>query len=331
MRLSPAHMKVRDATRLVAVAAIVTAVGVSAAGAGTGSGKSARLDDLRLLGTHNSYHVRPDRPLVPGEPADYAHAPLDVQLSKQGVSSLEIDAFNAPTFPVFHSLLIDTRSTCPTLSSCLSIVNRWSKAHPEHEPLVIFFEPKRLPTNSNPVVQMVVDVAAAEQDIAEWDPPAFERVDDLVRDTFGRRLITPDEVRGRRRTLRGAILRDGWPTIAKSKGRVLVALIGNQTERDLYRAGAPSLQGRAMFVDSEPADPSAAVITLDVPVPARIRALVRQHFLVKTRSDANGVEPRANDHTRAELARDSNAQIVVTDYPVPDRTVGPYAVRLGAP
>ncbi len=313
-----------------AIAAVV-AVGVWAApalGGGSGSGPK-RLDDVALLGTHNSYHLRPAREVTPGEPADYAHAPLDVQLEEQGVRSVELDAFNAPTFPVFHSLIVDTESTCPTLESCLATIGSWSRANPDHEPIVVFFEPKVLPTNDNPAAQAAIDAAAAEQGITAWDSAGLERVDALLRDTFGKRLITPDDVRGDHRTLRAAVRSgEGWPTLARARGKVLVTLIGDPAIRDLYKEGTPSLEGRAMFVDSHRSEPSAAVISADVPEPERFADLVRQHFLVKTRADANGVEARANDRTRAEAALASGAQIVVTDYPVPDPTIGPYAVTL---
>ena len=148
-----------------------------------------------------------------------------------------------------------------------------------------------------------------------------------MRRSFGTSLIVPDDVRGKRRTLRDAVVRDGWPTVAKSRGKVLVTLVGEQLERDLYRATAPSLEGRAMFVNSKPTDPSAAVISRDVPDAAgHIPELVRQHFIVKTRADADGIEARANDRLRAEAALRSGAQIVVTDYPVPDPKIGPYVV-----
>jgi hypothetical protein len=313
--------------RIVALAVAVVLVTVGA-GAGGKSGPR-RVDDLHWLGTHNSYHVRPDREIAPGEEADYAHPPLDVQLSKQGIRSLELDTWNAPDFPVFHSLIVDTGSTCPTLEECFRTVDRWSDAHQKAQPLVLFVEGKVLPINANPAAQGAIDAAAAEQGITNWDAAGFDRLDALVRRLFGRNLITPDDVRGKRTTLRDAVVHDGWPTVAQSRGKVLVTLIGRPEELDLYRANAPSLQHRAMFANAKPTNPAAAIISRDVPdAKAGIGALVRNHFIVKTRADADGIEARANDHTRAEQALRSGAQIIVTDYPVPDPKIGPYEVSL---
>jgi Phosphoinositide phospholipase C, Ca2+-dependent len=320
----------RSSTFLTRVSYASIALGLaltsSVAPAGAGS-EPERIDDLRMLGTHNSYHVRPARELVPGEPADYAHLPVDEQLDL-GIRSLELDAYNAGDFPVSHSLLVDDQSTCLILQKCLRTVARWSRDHPQHEPLVLFFEPKLLPTNSNPSVQAAIDAAATEKGITSWDAAGLDRIDTLVRGVFGRSLITPDQVRGNRKTLRDAVRADGWPTVKASRGKVLVTLIGEPELRDLYKAGAPSLEGRAMFVDSNPREPSAAVLSMDVPEPARFARLLPQHFLIKTRADADGKEARANDHTRADAAIASGAQIIVTDYPVADPTIGPYVVTL---
>jgi hypothetical protein len=286
------------------------------------------LQDIQMLGTHNSYHLRPARALVPNEPADYEHPPLDVQLSDQGVRSLEFDAFNSPTLPVMHSIIVDDRSTCPTLDVCLRAVSSWSRANPGHVPLVLFIEPKDLPTNSNPAIQQVINEYGAQHDLANWDAAALDRLDAIVRRVFGRKLITPDEVRGKRATLQAAILRDGWPTLAKTRGRVLVVLNPISALRDVYLTGTPSLEGRAMFVPSTADQPSAAIVKRDTPQPDEFPVLARQHFLVKTRADEDAKEARANDLTRANIALGSGANVVATDYPVADPKIGSYVVDL---
>jgi hypothetical protein len=55
---------------------------------------------------------------------------------------------------------------------------------------------------------------------------------------------------------------------------------------------------------------------------------VGRNFLVKTRSDSDAVEARAGDLTRATSALASGANVVATDYPVSDPTIGPYVVDL---
>jgi hypothetical protein len=286
------------------------------------------VSDVQMLGTHNSYHQRPNRELAANEPADYEHPPLDVQLGDEGIRSIELDAFNSPTFPVFHSLLLDEGSTCPTLEDCLRTIDTWSKANPGHVPLILFIEPKALPVNADPGIQALIDTEATNRGLANWDAAGFERLDVLVSDVFGRTLITPDEVRGKRPTLRDAILRDGWPTLAATRGGVIVVLGSSGAERDVYLAGTPSLEGRPMFVPSDVAEPSAAIIKRDVPQPNAFPRIVRRNFLVKTRADADAVEARIGDLTRATTALASGAQVVATDYPVSDPVIGTYVVDL---
>ena len=171
------------------------------------------MNQVQVLGTHNSYHLRPDRQLQPNEPADYTHPTLDVQLS-QGIRSLEIDVQNGPEFPVYHSIIVDQSSNCATLEVCLSTVQQWSRANPGHVPLLLFVELKQLPVNANPILQQAIDNFATTNQLVPWDAAALDRLDRVVRDVFGKDLITPDEVRGKRASLREAVTQTGWPTLA---------------------------------------------------------------------------------------------------------------------
>src|SRR5689334_9135780 len=97
-------------------AAILAATGVAATGivaTGVATAKTAyprdkalHVNDVQVLGTHNSYHLRPDRQMKPEDASNYAHPPLDQQLAS-GIRSLEIDVQNAPDYPVYHSIIVD--------------------------------------------------------------------------------------------------------------------------------------------------------------------------------------------------------------------------------
>lgn len=286
-----------------------------------------RVNDVQVLGTHNSYHVRPDRSMAPDDASNYAHPPFDQQL-ESGIRSVEIDVQNGPDFPVYHSIIVDQSSNCPTLAACLGTVAQWSSANPGHVPITIFVELKELPTNANPTVQQVIDDFVQQHELAPWDAATLDRLDAVVRGAFAEQLITPDQVRRKHATLRGAITSSGWPTLAKTRGRVMV-IFNSAKWRDTYLAGKPSLQGRAMFViATNAAQPSAAFVSVAKPDAARIRKLLRQNMMIRTQADSDGAEARANDLTRATSAIQSGAQVVATDYPVPDPTVGPYVVKL---
>ena len=118
------------------------------------------------LGSHNSYHLRPDRPMLPNEPADYAHAPLRVQLQEQGVRSLEFDAYNAPGVPgvplARHRHRLDAATTSPCASPASTA---WSKRHPKHQPLVVYVDAKAIPVSTNPIVAEVLGNATRDHGI----------------------------------------------------------------------------------------------------------------------------------------------------------------------
>ncbi len=301
---------------LIAALAGIAMVAPTEPAAGTRERVDVHVNQIQVLGTHNSYHQRPNRRITPGEPADYTHPPLAVQLDEEGVRSFEIDAFNGPGFPVLHTPLIDNVSTCPMLADCLTALAAWHDAHPHHVPIFVLIEPK---------TQSVV----LDQSLVPWDAAALDRLDAAIRSVFrGKSLLTPDDVRGRSHTLRDAVTTRGWPTLRRANGRVAFVLSTAGPLRTAYLAGRSSLQGRPMFVTADPQAPSAAVVKRDTPVERDIRRLVRRGFVVRTLADDKGIEARAGDHARADLAIRSGAQIVSTDYPVADPTVGPYTVRV---
>ena len=148
------------------------------------------------------------------------------------------------------------------------------------------------------------------------------------------RLITPDDVRGRRPTLTAAVHADGWPTLSESRGRLLFVLSDEGRHRAAYSHGGTSLAGRVMFVYGEDGGPLNAV--RNVPDPIRgeteIRRLVRAGYLVRTEADEDGVEARIGDTTRVQAALRSGAQLISTDYPTPaDVTNYLVAIPTGEP
>ena len=86
-----------------------------------------------------------------------------------------------------------------------------------------------------------------------------------------------------------------------------------------------------MFTTVDENHPAAAWFKINDPLRDfdRIRSLVSQGFLVRTRADANTVNARANDTRQRDQALASGAQFVSTDYAEPDRRFSEY--RVGFP
>ena len=256
-----------------------------------------RVHHLQAKATHNSYH------LSDSEVAEwqYSHAPLGIQLDELGVRQLELDIYYVGgELLVQHVPHADPLSVCPTLPDCLAEVEAWSSDHPAHHLLVIQIEVKD-------TVQPEIDLALEAMELqlaASW--PAG-------------RVLTPDEVRGERATLADAVAEDGWPTLGATRGRVMFAIDDRGEARARYLDGAPNLEGRHAFVSSQPADPFAAFAVLNDPVADAdaIADALAAGMLVRTRADADVVEPAAGDTARRDAALASGAQFVSTDFPAP--------------
>ncbi len=145
----------------------------------------------------------------------------------------------------------------------------------------------------------------------------LNQLDKAVQTGMGRsKLITPDDVRGTRETLEAAVLAGNWPTVQSAKGKFLFVLDETGRKRADYITGHPSLRGRTLFTNSEPGTPEAAFVILNNPTTdqARIRELVKKGYLVRTRADADTKQARQNDYRDFELAQQTGAQIITTDY-----------------
>jgi Phosphoinositide phospholipase C, Ca2+-dependent len=281
---------------------------------------------------------------------DYAHAPLADQLTG-GVRQLEIDIYadskggryshpaivgkvaeaglpadpdfdplhemDKPGFKVMHVLDVDQRSSCHTFIACLTTIRGWSQQHPQHLPIFILVETK----------QGREGAAPQPHQPEPFTSETFDALDAEIRSVFSpNEMITPDEVRGSYDTLPEAIQSTGaasptsgkktggWPTLANARGKVIF-LMDQRPVEQVYTQGHPSLRGRIIFTNAVPGAPDAAFTEENDGTKAEIDDLARQGYLIRTRTDDGTEAARTNDHTRADLALSSGAQMLSTDYP----------------
>lgn len=308
------------------VFAVMSSVTAFAGCSRSDSGRTGlTLNQMQVVGTHNSYHVEPsaesmevlDKVSSRARELAYSHDPLGVQFSDQGVRQIELDVHPDPTgelfdpigtrgFKVFHMERVDTGTTCPTFIDCLSDIRTWSDANRSHMPIAVLVEIKD------------------QQEIPLGPPPPamtaelYDALDAEIRSVFpDDRLITPDLVRGNHETLEQAVLEDGWPLIDDVRGRVMFLL---DNKRDGYTEGHPSLEGRVAFTPSEPGQPDAAFVEVNDPRGenlSKITDLVTRGYMVRTRADDPVITPTSGDTGQRDDALASGAQWVSTDYPVP--------------
>ena len=158
----------------------------------------------------------------------------------------------------------------------------------------------------------------------------LETVDAEILSVFAKtEILTPDRVRGRFATLPEAIRSQGWPLLDEVRGLVLFALDNEGLVRDRYLEGHSASKDRVMFVTVAPENPAAAWFKINDPIKDfdKIQRLVKEGFLVRTRADADTRQARTGDVTQRDKALTSGAQFISTDYPEPDRRFSDYSVR----
>lgn len=307
-----------------------------------------RLNEIQFIGSHNSYKQAIDPDLMKqiagidknlAASLDYAHLTIPAQLSR-GIRKFELDVFydpdggryqspaglkmirtarpydtsslSLPGFKVMHVQDIDFRSHCPRLRGCLQQFVSWSDKNPGHLPVFITINAK---DGALPVADFVKPLVFNEQ--------AWTDLDQVFREGLGARLFTPDEFRAGEQTLPDAIER-GWPSLDSMRGRFVLVLDHGGEKLAQYIKGHAALQGRAMFVNSEAGTPESAIRIVNDPIKdgAKIRELVEQGYIVRTRSDADTLEARSGNTERRDRAFASGAQIISTDYYLPNPQFG---------
>ncbi|HEU5083174.1 MAG TPA: Ca2+-dependent phosphoinositide-specific phospholipase C [Acidimicrobiales bacterium] len=264
------------------------------------------MHELQVLGSHNSYHLRPEADVRAGIAAvagermarelDYEHRPITEQLEQHGIRQLELDvyadpeggrfadrpalallgrpvesgeaALDEPGFKVLHQVDVDFRSSCLTLVACLTEVAEWSSSNPDHEPVMIMIETKQQSVPESMGDQLDPALAVPWTEVLRFDRQTFDALEAEILSVFDReRIITPDDIRGDAATLEEAVLAgDAWPTLDEAAGKVLFALVDTGEAREVYVGDAPALEGRLLFTSSEEGRPDAAFLRIDDPV-----------------------------------------------------------------
>ncbi len=331
---------------------LASCLALAAFGAAAQNADEIRMNQIQVLGSHNSYKQAIDDSLWSlltknGDKRlqglEYWHLPIEKQLD-MGLRALEIDVvydpqggryahpkgldlvkeaglppgpvydpqgvMKRPGFKVMHVPDIDFRANAYTFQQELALLKAWSDAHPRHLPIVITMNAKDTGLDQ-----------LGFATVLKFDKAAFDAWDAELIEGLGRKkLITPDDVRGAYPSLEAAARAQAWPTLAKSRGKFLFILDETGEKMETYIAGHASLAGRVMFVNATEGRPEAAFRIVNEPKTdwAYIQYLVRAGYFVRTRSDADTVEARKGDYSRLRSALISGAQVISTDYYVPE-------------
>ncbi len=319
------------------------------------------MNQIQVIGTHNSYHQRTHDSLMQliarihpeaVTELDYSHPPLAQQLGEENIRQIELDCYADPEggrfahpvgpikaaeaglppvpsfdpegkllkpgIKVMHIPDIDYHSVALTLVDGLKDVRAWSLAHPRHVPIFILIELKS------------ETLGPGFTQALPWDATQLAELEREILSVFPRdAIITPDDVRGSEASLPAALHDHGWPALDSVRGKVLFGMDNEGDERATYLLGHPLLEGRLLFVSVPPENPAAAWMKCNDPIKDfdRIQSLVRQGFLVRTRSDEPTRPAPKNDTNMRDHPLASGAQFVSTDFPEPNLKLSPYRVQ----
>ena len=316
--------------------------------------QALKLNHVQFIGSHNSYKMAMPEALMNqikeantdlAESLDYSHPDIWKQLNT-GLRLLELDVyydpeggrfsspmgkamiedenwdtgFDQPGFKVFHVQDIDFLSHHALFKDYLLDLKNWSNLHPNHLPVFITVNAK--------------DANFPGRGFAEalaFDTAAFNALDKEISDHLGlEKLITPQNIKGEFSDLRSAVIESGWPDLSEVREKFIFILDEGEPKLTEYLSKDESGNGGLLFVTVPESHPMSAIHIINDPVQNydQIRDLVGKGFIVRTRADAGTLEARANITTRREQAFSSGAQLISTDYFVPDqRWEGGYQVQ----
>jgi Phosphoinositide phospholipase C, Ca2+-dependent len=323
---------------------------------------AVKLNQIQVIGTHNSYHAG----IAPHEAQlwqakyadafkglDYQHQPLPEQFDS-GVRQIELDIYadtkgglyahpsgpkmvaaaNLPADPDFDPKGIMMKPGFKVMhvqdvdyrSTCQPFTGCLEEIRQwSHD------HPRHIPIFI--LIETKQGKPRGELHMTEPEPftsATFDALDAEIRSVFSAdEMITPDDVRGHYDTLNQAVLAGNWPTLESALGKV-VFLMDQRPVGPVYLEGHPSLRGRVIFTNSEPGQPDAAFIERNDGPASDITDLVRQGYLIRARTDSDTKEARVDNTATRDAMIASGAQMLSTDYPVNEsaRWPGHYVVML---
>lgn len=345
---------------------ILSAISLAATLATTAHAQSdtIKINQIQVIGTHNSYHAG----IAPNEAKlwqakyaegfkglDYQHQPLPQQFDS-GVRQIELDVYadakggryahpSSPKNVAAAGLPADSEFDPNGLMNKpgfkvmhVQDIDYRSTCQPFTGCLQQIRQWSQAHPNHVPIFILVETKedkpgSSSKSHLTETEPftaSTFDALDAEIRSVFQpSELITPDDVRGHYKTLNEAILAGNWPTLSNARGKIIF-LMDQHAVTPIYLEGHPSLHGRVIFTNSDPGRPDAAFIERNDGPAADISDLVRKGYLVRTRTDSNTQEARTNNTTIRDAMIASGGQLLSTDYPVnePARWEGHYVVTL---
>lgn len=215
----------------------------------------------------------------------------------------------------------DFRSSCYRFADCLLVFRNWSRANPQHLPVVIYLEAKYETQCRSFQAGKCLNGQQLEQ---PFDRQAWDRIERHVRSMIGEeRVLRPGELLLPGMNLRQAITAQGWPKISALRGKFLfVIAAADDRAKDTYREIENPL-----FFTFRPADhPDAGFVIEFDPFSPKIEEIIEAGFIASTYADYRLKEARDNDTRKRNRLFSVGAQMISTDFPIRDPRFSDYRV-----
>lgn len=299
---------------------------------------AVKLNQLQVIGSHNSYKTGLDEQIVnkldelQAEFADqisYAHPTLSKQLDL-GLRQLEIDVLAdsqggrysnplgqawtknplysdvqkqqlaKPGFKVLHIPDIDVSSHCVLFAECLTQLKSWSNQHPHHLPIYILFNVKE---------SRWKNIAGVQPEL--FSVSHYQALSKEIAKLLGQdKLFTPADIKQPNQGLAESIKSQGWPELESVRGKFVFIFDANERQLQRFEQVANPNMFAAWPIDH----PDAAFLLFNNPQQQHelITQAVAQGFIVRTRADE--FNAKQSPHNRAKSAITSGAQIISSDF-----------------
>lgn len=278
-----------------------------------------KFNEVSFIGTHNSYQKAcvPARQklfedastvtfgLVKAEKATFQSDYLTDQFNL-GIRSIELDVETVVedgkiSFVCSHAPVLDMPTHCYNFKLALKEIKLWSDANPGHLPITVIIEPKK--------------VFIPNKNMHYFDCDYANELGEQAREIFGETLITPSDMMGNHASLKEMREANDWMTLNQTRGHVMI-LLHDTTITENYIKQDPTIKSQVMFpmlrYDGRDRDcASFLLINKAKDIQSQSAEVLSKNLIVRTRSDNYG----SYKQSESEIALNSGAQIVSTDYP----------------
>jgi hypothetical protein len=309
---------------------------------------SLRLNQIRVLASHNSYKNKPDPKVIrfltrfkkqlgsANDPVqlDYGHLPLPQQFDEYNIRGIEIDVNYDPNGGLYKKRKLNMfilgkpqKVKDPKMNEPGFKVLHIADVDYETNYLTfisVLTELKHWSELHNPADESMFLKRLGFKKAIPFDEKAFNLLDKEILSILPKdKIFQPENLKKNYSTIKDRIETEGWPILRDCLDKFIFILEGSNDQQ--YALNNLS---RPMFVYGSPSNENTAFVLKNDPLGNEIEILeLTTRYIVRTRSDAGTIEARKNDYSRFQSAWKSGAQIISTDYYKPDLRFSTFQIK----